>query len=50
MAPLRLAPGQYFLLGDNRDNSLDCRMWGPVREDAIFGKTIWRRPTGPRLK
>ena len=50
MAPLRLAPGQYFLLGDNRDNSLDCRVWGPVREAAIFGKTIWRRPTGPRLK
>jgi type IV secretory pathway protease TraF len=36
--PIRLGPHQYFMMGDNRNNSADSHQWGPLDGYRIVGK------------
>jgi signal peptidase I len=35
--PITVPPGHYFMMGDNRGESDDSRLWGPVRQGWIIG-------------
>ncbi len=34
--------GQLWVLGDNRNNSLDSHLWGPLPEKDVIGTAVWR--------
>jgi signal peptidase I len=44
----QIPTGQYFVLGDNRNNSSDSHSWGTLARDLIVGKA-WLSYWPPRL-
>lgn len=39
--PRNIQRGNYFMMGDNRDSSLDSRFWGQLQEEMIKGKAFF---------
>ena len=43
-APCVVGPNQYWMMGDNRDESADSRRFGPIEADTVVGRafvTVW---------
>lgn len=39
---VHLGPDEYWVMGDNRKGSKDCRVFGPIKRDLIHGRIVFR--------
>ena len=39
--PVTVPPAQYFMMGDNRDNSEDSRYWGFLPAHYVKGRALF---------
>ena len=39
--PYQVPPDSYFMMGDNRNNSDDSRVWGKMPKELMIGKAIF---------
>ena len=42
MDPVIVPEGQLWVMGDNRNASLDSHLWGPLPESRVIGTAFWR--------
>ena len=38
--PVTIAPGELFMMGDNRNSSSDSRVFGPISQDEVVGRAF----------
>jgi len=51
-SPVTLGEGQLWVMGDNRENSSDSRVFGPIAESTVVGRAfvkVWPLPDGAFL-
>ncbi|HSA87489.1 MAG TPA: signal peptidase I, partial [Nitrospira sp.] len=41
LGPVTVPPDSYFVMGDNREESLDSRFLGPIDKELILGRAVY---------